>query len=121
MNPGDCLLLFLSLGFAFMSLLVHGFTPNGVGPALLATAGGIWQLWMQWLRHRTWLRHKDTGFAPGTQHLAIAAWLGWSIAAFAAVTWAFMRSEDSKQKGSIENDQSFQRSYGSTSSPCDPH
>jgi hypothetical protein len=90
MNPGDFLLLFLSLGFAFMSLLVHGFTPNGIGPALLATAGGFWQLWMQWLRHRSWLRHKDSDFIPGTQHLAIAAWLGWSLATFAAVIWAWI-------------------------------
>jgi hypothetical protein len=88
MNPFDFLLLFLSLGFACMSLLVHGFTPNGVGPALLATVGGFWQLWMQWLRHRSWLRHKETDFIPGTQHLAISAWLGWSLATFAAVIWA---------------------------------
>jgi hypothetical protein len=87
MNPGDFILLILALGFAVLSLLAHGFTPNGVGPALLATAGGVWQLWMQWLRHRSWLRHQDSGFAPGTQHLATAAWIGWSIATMTAVIW----------------------------------
>lgn len=90
MNPSDFLLLFLSLGFAIMSLLVHGFTPNGVGPALLAAAGGLWQLGMQWLRHRSWLRHRDSDFIPGTQHLAIAAWLGWSLATWVALIWAWL-------------------------------
>jgi hypothetical protein len=90
MNPGDFILLFLSLGFAFMSLLVQGFTLSGIGPALLATAGGIWHLWMQWLRHRSWLRHRDSGFVPGTQHLAMAAIAGWAVATFAAVIWAGM-------------------------------
>jgi hypothetical protein len=88
MNPGDIILLILSLVFAVVNLLVHGWTLNGAGPALLAAAGGFWQLWMQWLRRRSWLRHKDSGFAPGTQQLAFLAWLGWSLAAFAALIWA---------------------------------
>jgi hypothetical protein len=88
MNPGDFLLLFLSLGFALMSLLAQGFTLNGIGPVLLATIGGFWQLWMQWLRHRSWLRHKDSDFVLGTQHLAVSAWLGWSLATITAVIWA---------------------------------
>jgi hypothetical protein len=91
MNPGDFILLLFSLGFAFVSLLAHGWTLSGVGPALLATAGGAWQLWMQWLRHRSWLRHRDSGFVPGTQHLATAAWLGWSIFMFAAMTWTMLK------------------------------
>lgn len=90
MNPSDFILLLLSLGFAVLSLLAHGWTLNGVGPALLATTGGIWQLWMQWLRHRNWLRHRDSDFIPGTQHLAISAWLGWSLAVCAAVIWAML-------------------------------
>src|SRR5690242_5864241 len=90
MNPGDYLLLLISLGCAAVSLLAHGWTLNGIGPALLSTAGGFWQLWMQWLRHRSWLRHKESGFAPGTQHLAISAWLGWSLTAFAALIWAML-------------------------------
>jgi hypothetical protein len=94
MNPGDLLLLLLSLAFAGLCLLAHGWTLNGVGPAMLATAGGFWQHWMQWLRHRSWLRHKDSGFAPGTQHLAISAWLGWSLAVFVAVIWAMMTLEE---------------------------
>jgi hypothetical protein len=90
MNPGDFILLILSLAFAAVSLVAHGWTVNGIGPALLSTAGGLWQLWMQWLRHRSWLRHKDEGFAPSTQHLAISAWLGWSLGVFAAVIWTIL-------------------------------
>lgn len=97
MNPGDFILLLLSLAFAALSLLAHGWTLNGIGPALLSTAGGFWQLWMQWLRHRSWLRHKDEGFAPGTQHLAISAWLGWSLAVFAAVSWAMLTLKELRQ------------------------
>jgi len=88
MNPSDLILLVLSLGFAAISLLAHGWTLNGVGPALLATAGGVWQLWMQWLRHRSWLRPRESGFAPGKQQLAVSAWLGWSMATLAMVIWA---------------------------------
>ena len=90
MNPGDFILLFLSLAFAAVSLVAYGWTLNGIGPALLSTAGGFWQLWMQRLRHRSWLHHKDDGFAPGTQHLAISAWLGWSLGILAAIIWAMM-------------------------------
>lgn len=90
MNPGDYYLLLLSLAFAAVSLIANGWTLNGIGPALLATAGGFWQLWMQWLRHRSWLRHRDSGFAPGTQHLAISGWLGWSLAVLAAVIWMML-------------------------------
>ncbi|MBX3401035.1 MAG: hypothetical protein KF873_20060 [Gemmataceae bacterium] len=88
MNPGDFILLFLSLAFAALNLCVQGWTLNGIGPALLSTAGGFWQLWMQWLRHRSYLRHQDEDFIPGTQHLAISAWLGWSLATFVALIWA---------------------------------
>ncbi len=87
MNPGDILLVLLSLALATMSPLAQGWTVNGIGPALLATAGGGWYLAMQWLRHRNWLRHKDSDFIPGTQHLAISGWLGWSIAIFPALIW----------------------------------
>lgn len=88
MTPGDCILPFLSLAFAAVNLLVHGWTLNGIGPALLSTAGGFWHVWMQWRRHRSWLRYKDSGFVPGTQHLAISAWLGWSLTTLAALIWA---------------------------------
>ncbi|MFO0866574.1 MAG: hypothetical protein U0744_18365 [Gemmataceae bacterium] len=94
MNPGDFLLLFLSLGFAALSLVAHGWTLNGIGPAVLSTVGGFWQLWMQWLRHRSYLRHRDSGFIPGTQHLAISAWLGWSLAGLAAVIWAMLTMKE---------------------------
>jgi hypothetical protein len=88
MNPGDLILLLLTLAFAALSLLAHGWTLNGIGPALLATAGGVWQLWMQRLRRRSYLRHRNTDFIPGTQQLAIAAWLGWSVATGAALVWS---------------------------------
>ena len=88
MNPTDFILLFLSLTVAAVSMLAHGWSLNGAGPALLASAGGTWQLWMQWLRHRSWLRHRDSGFAPGTQHLALAATVGWSILTLGALLWA---------------------------------
>jgi hypothetical protein len=87
MNPGDFFLMLLSLVLAALSLLAHGWTLNGIGPALIATAGGVWQLWMQWLRHRSWLRHQASGFAPGTQHLALAATVGWSLSVVVAVFW----------------------------------
>jgi len=90
MNPASFFLLVLSLGFAVMSVLVHGWTLNGIVPALLATTGGFWQLWMECLRHRSWLEHRDSGFAPGTQHLALAGMLGWSAATFAALAWAWL-------------------------------
>ena len=94
MNPGDSILLFLSLAFAAVTLLAHGWTVNGIGPALVATAGGVWHLWMQWLRHRSYLRHRDSDFIPGTQHLAILGWLGWSLTALAAVIWMTLTLKD---------------------------
>jgi len=76
MNPGDFMLLLLSLAFAALNLTAHGWTLNGIGPAALSTAGEFWHLWMQWLRHQNWLRHKDSSFAP-----ARSTWqslLGWA-------------------------------------------
>jgi hypothetical protein len=90
MNPADFILLFLALVFAVVNLCAHGWTLNGIGPALLSMTGSFWQLGMQWLRHRNWLRHRDSGFAPGTQHLAVSAWLGWSLMTFVAVIWAWV-------------------------------
>jgi hypothetical protein len=90
MNPTDFILLFCSLALAVVSLLAHGSTLSGVGPALLASAGGFWQLWMQWLRHRSWLRHRDSGFAPGTQHLALAAAVGWFLGTVGAAIWSVL-------------------------------
>jgi hypothetical protein len=56
---------------------------------MLATASGFWQVWMQWLRHRSWLRYRDSGFAPGTQHLMTAA-LGWFFGVAGAAAWAIL-------------------------------
>jgi len=89
MSPMDLLLLFCSLTSAATALLIHGWTWNGIALAMLATAGGFWQLWMQWLRHQSWLRHRDSGFAPGTQRLALSAAIGWFLATVGADVWMF--------------------------------
>jgi Flp pilus assembly protein TadB len=52
MNPTDFILFLLSLATAYLAIVVQGWTLHGIGPALLALAGGVWQLRMQWLRHR---------------------------------------------------------------------
>lgn len=87
MNPTDFFLLLVSLMVAAVSVLVRGWTFSGIGPAILASAGGFWQLWMQWLRHRSWLRHRDSGFAPGTQYLELSAAIGWMIGMGGALLW----------------------------------
>ena len=45
---------------------------------------------MQWLRHRSWLRHRDSEFAPGTQHLALLAAIGWLLCIVGACIWAVL-------------------------------
>lgn len=87
MNPMDFVLLLQSAGVAIFSLARHGWTLNGIGPAVLSMTAGAWQLSMQWLRHRSWLRHRDSGFAPGTQHLALSAAIGWGIGMVGAMIW----------------------------------
>jgi hypothetical protein len=89
MSPAHLFPQFLSLVLAILCVVVHGWTLNGVGPALLAVAGGFWEFWMQWLRHRNWLRHRDSGFVPGTQHLALSAAVGWFLGVVAAAVWVF--------------------------------
>lgn len=98
MNPGNLLLLLLSLAFACLSLLAHGWTLNGIGPAVLSMVGGFWQIWMEWFRYRSWLQHRDSGFVPGTQHLAISGWLGWSLALGAAVIWSMVTLKELRQR-----------------------
>lgn len=90
MNPTDFILLFFSVAVAAVSLLAHGWSLNGAGPALLASVGGMWQLRMQHIRHRSWLRHRDSGFAPGTQHLALAAPVGWYLGTVGAAIWSVL-------------------------------
>ncbi len=87
MNPMDFILLIVSVAAAVMSVLAQGWSWNGIGPAIFLIAGGVWQFWMQWLRHRSWLRHRDSGFAPGTQHLALAAAVGWFLGMAGATIW----------------------------------
>jgi hypothetical protein len=87
MHPMDFILLIVSVAMAVMSVLAHGWKLNGIGPAILVLAGGVWHFWMQWLRHRSWLRHRDSGFAPGTQRLALAAVVGWFLGIAGATIW----------------------------------
>ncbi len=87
MNPMDFILLIVSVAVAVMSIIARGWTLHGIGPAILAMAGGIGHFWMQFLRHRSWLRHRDSGFAPGTQYLAISAVVGWFLGMAGAVSW----------------------------------
>jgi hypothetical protein len=86
-HPMDFIVLIFSIAAAAMSVLAQGWSLNGIGPAILLIAGGVWQFWMQWLRHRSWLRHRDSGFAPGTQHLALAAAVGWLLGLTGATIW----------------------------------
>lgn len=90
MSPTDFFLLFVSLAFAAASIAVHGWTLNGIGPAMLATVGGFWQLGVQWLRHRSWLKHRDSGSAPSTEPLALSAAIGWMLGMLGALLWAVL-------------------------------
>jgi hypothetical protein len=87
MHPMDFILLIVSVAAAVMSVLAQGWSLNGIGPAILLIAGGVWHFWMQWLRHRSWLRHRDSGFAPGTQHLTLAAAIGWLLGLTGPTIW----------------------------------
>jgi hypothetical protein len=55
MNPTDLLLLALSLSVAVLALVARGGSAPGAAPAVPAVAGGAWQIWLQCLRHRSWL------------------------------------------------------------------
>lgn len=44
----------------------------------------VWFAVFGWLRHRSWLRQRDSGFAPGTQRLSFAGSLGAFLLMFAA-------------------------------------
>jgi hypothetical protein len=90
MNATDFLLLLMSLGVVAGSVFVHGWTLTGIGPAGLILAGTFWHLWMQWLRLRSWLRHRESGFAPGTQHLALSAAVGYGLGVTGALVWVLV-------------------------------
>lgn len=87
MNPGDWILVVLPLLLSALALLLHGWTLAGIGPATLLTAGAVWYAGFQHLRHRSWLKHRDEEFVPGTQGLAMTAMVGWGLAAFTATAW----------------------------------
>ncbi|HSH84876.1 MAG TPA: hypothetical protein VK979_06950, partial [Guyparkeria sp.] len=73
-------------------LSIHGWTFDGIGPAVLLLAGAIWHLWMQYLRYRSWLRHRDSDFAPSTQGLSLAAAIGGFIGTVGACVWVIIAS-----------------------------
>lgn len=58
---------------------------KGILPLCIVLAGVAWWMLMEWLRHRSWKRHKDSGFAPGTQHLAMLAAAGVLLCSIIAV------------------------------------
>src|SRR5262249_39610548 len=87
MNPMDFLYLFVSIGLAALVIGVRGWTLNGIGPAALAVMAGLWHFSMQWLRHQSWLRHRDSGFSPPTQHLLMSAVVGLFMGTLAAIIW----------------------------------
>ena len=88
MNPTDFLILLGTWGVAACLAFRRGRTPGDLGQATLFFLGGAWHTWFQWLRHRSWLRHRGSGFAPGTQHLAILAVGGLGFCLGGAALWA---------------------------------
>jgi len=90
MNPTDFLVLIVTWVLACLSVVTHGLTPKGIGPAAFLFLGGSWNFWMQWLRHRSWQRHRDSGFAPGTQHLALLGSTGFLLCVSCACVWVFL-------------------------------
>ena len=49
--------------------------PKFIPPVLIVAAIG-WYGFFEWLRHRSYKKHIQTGFAPGTQHLLTAGIVG---------------------------------------------
>jgi hypothetical protein len=94
MSPRPILFFAMSLLVAGLvaGLLVAGFGVeiNSVGPAALLVLGAGWQLWMEWLRDRLWLRYRNTGFVPGTQHLVLLGTLGCFACTLAAIMWLML-------------------------------
>ena len=85
MNPIDYLLLVAWLVPVGMLLVSGRGSVHEFGPFALGVFGGVWHFWFQWLRHRTWLRHRHEAITPGTQHLA-----NWAI--FGMLFWVVMAS-----------------------------
>lgn len=90
MNPADFLFVLLALGLAAFAVACDGWTLNSVGPGVLLIAGSVWNLWMSWLRHRSWLHHRESGFAPPTQHLLLIGVAGLLVGTVAAFVWVLL-------------------------------
>jgi hypothetical protein len=90
MNPTDFLILIVTWVLACCWILTQGLTLNGIGPAALLLVGGTWNFWIQWLRHRSWLDHRDSGFAPGTQPLALLGGIGFLFCVSSATVWVIL-------------------------------
>jgi hypothetical protein len=93
MSPVAVLMFLGTLLLAGFSLAAFGFTINTTGPPALYVLGAGWQLWMEWLRHRSALRHRHTGFMPGTQHLALMGTLGFGVCMTAGFVWLILAAD----------------------------
>jgi hypothetical protein len=46
----------------------------------------------EWLRHHSWVKHRDSGFAPSTQHIAmIGTFVAGAAFVAAIVTWLLIK------------------------------
>ncbi len=69
-------------------LFLRGISWKDMGPAVLMIAGSGWYLWTDWLRYRVYVRHRNSGFVPGTQNLAIWGIVGCFACSFSSMVWA---------------------------------
>ncbi len=91
-TPLESLLFVVSLVAPTASMTLTGFQLNHDGPLLLISLGTGFKLWMEWLRHRQWLKYKDSGFVPGSQHLSVLGSLGVCGGIWGAGLWLWLRN-----------------------------
>jgi hypothetical protein len=61
-------------------------------PILLAMAGVASIVITEWVRYRSYLKHRGSGFVPGTQHFALAGtFVAGAFFIGAVVTFAMLR------------------------------
>jgi hypothetical protein len=90
MSPTVILLFVASLLAGSLCAVGACRWPGLIGPAVLFVLGGGWPLWMDWLRYRSWRRHRDSEFVPGTQHLALLGAVGYFLWSGAAIIWLML-------------------------------
>jgi hypothetical protein len=70
--------------------MMKGITPTSAKiSAGIVLVGFAWSIFTEWLRHRSWKKHKDSGFAPSTQHLAWWGTLGLLLCCVASILVLF--------------------------------